>query len=319
MKKKVLIIEDSPEDFELLKKWARSMDFIAVLPKDHGKLTKAMRNKVTDDFVLKQIKENYKNLALILCDLKHHDNYQAGNLLTEKIREFVIPQMKEWSHRVPIFCVTRYTALLSDSYAKGATGLIDKGKLEADLKKTDENAEKPYEVECRNKINDNVIRFEKYLNDNAIKISGRKVFIVHGHNTEIKTEVCNTLYKLKLKPIVLHEQANLGKTIIEKFEANGNDVGFAIILLTADDLGRLKSLNETENRYRARQNVVFEMGYFMARLSRSHVFILREDGIEEPSDLSGIIYNKISENWKEKLVQELKACDYDVDANVLYR
>lgn len=144
-----------------------------------------------------------------------------------------------------------------------------------------------------------------------------KIFIVHGHNNEIKQTVARTITKLKLEPIILHEQIDKGKTIIEKFEQNSSDVNFAIILLTADDEGKAKK----ENNYqiRARQNVVFEMGYFIGKLGREKVFLLLENGVDKPGDLDGIVYVPIDneEGWKLKLVRELKASGYKVTADDL--
>ncbi|MEH6770047.1 nucleotide-binding protein [Maribacter arcticus] len=141
-----------------------------------------------------------------------------------------------------------------------------------------------------------------------------KIFIVHGHNDHIKIDVARTLEKLGLQPIILSEQPNQGQTIIEKFELH-SDVGFAIVLLTADDLGRVKTSDK--DKYRARQNVIIEMGYFIGKLGRSNVFPMYEDGVELPSDLHGILYNSIDDakTWKFKLVKELTAAGYQVDAN----
>ncbi|PHR46720.1 MAG: hypothetical protein COA32_09565 [Fluviicola sp.] len=143
-----------------------------------------------------------------------------------------------------------------------------------------------------------------------------KIFIVHGHDERTKLNVARTLEKLDLDPIILAEQPNEGQTIIEKFELHA-DVGFAIILLTADDLGRVKS--EEEDKYRARQNVLLEMGYFIGRLGRNRVFPLYESGVELPSDLLGILYNPLddSDTWKFRLVKELDSAGYAVDANKL--
>jgi len=150
----------------------------------------------------------------------------------------------------------------------------------------------------------------------ASKKSNNKtdVFIVHGHNEEVKHNVARLLEKLKLRPIILHEQSNAGLTIIEKFEKYSN-VDFAIILLTFDDYGKAKS-SETNNK-RARQNVILELGYFIAKLGRKNVLPLYENDVELPSDISGVLYTKIddSENWKFRLVKELKTAGFKVDAN----
>lgn len=155
-----------------------------------------------------------------------------------------------------------------------------------------------------------------------VEISGDKVFIVHGHGELIKVTVARTLEQLGLKPIILHEQEDYGNTIIEKFESNATDVGFAVVLLTADDLGISKKDIETaksegkepQPSERARQNIVFEMGYFMGKLDRAHVFLLLEDGVEKPGDLDGIVYTPIDTEgmWKVKLAKRLKAMGYNV-------
>lgn len=153
-----------------------------------------------------------------------------------------------------------------------------------------------------------------YLSDKENKrksVMTNRVFIVHGHNDAVKEKVARFVEHLKLKPIILHEQVDKGRTIIEKFEANSEDVNFAIVLLTADDEG--KANKETDFKKRARQNVIFEMGYFIGTLSRSHVFMLLEEDVEKPSDLDGIVYTSLSEDWRTKLFKELQACEYQVD------
>lgn len=144
----------------------------------------------------------------------------------------------------------------------------------------------------------------------------KDVFIVHGHNNEIKEAVARTLQKLDLNPIILHEQANSGKTIIEKFEKHSN-VGFAIVLLTDDDLGKSKK-DELDNA-RARQNVILEMGYFIGKLGRDKVCPLYSKGVELPSDLYGLLYIELdsSAHWQISIAKELKAAGYSIDLNKL--
>ncbi|MBK8880033.1 MAG: nucleotide-binding protein [Haliscomenobacter sp.] len=145
-------------------------------------------------------------------------------------------------------------------------------------------------------------------------LNTKNVFIVHGHDDRTKIDIARTIEKLGLNAIILHEQANEGKTIIEKFEVH-SDVGFAIVLMTCDDLGKAK--NEDSENYRARQNVILEMGYFIGKLGRSRVFPLYENGVELPSDLYGVLYVPLDErgNWKFALVKELRAVGFNVDAN----
>lgn len=159
---------------------------------------------------------------------------------------------------------------------------------------------------------------DQTISDKVSKVNSSEtnndIFIVHGHNNEVKINVARTLEKLGLNPIILHEQANAGKTIIEKFEEHSN-VGFAIILLTDDDLGKAKK-DENLN-HRARQNVILEMGYFIGKLGRDRVCPLYTNGVELPSDLYGLLYTEIdsAENWKIKIAKELKAAGYEIDVN----
>jgi predicted nucleotide-binding protein len=144
----------------------------------------------------------------------------------------------------------------------------------------------------------------------------RSVFVVHGHDEEAKQSVARFLEKLKLEAVVLSERPNEGRTIIEKFEKN-SDVGFAIVLLTPDDMGYVRD-NPEEVRPRARQNVILELGYFVGRLSRARVCALYKGTVEMPSDFHGVIYLPMDEagGWKLKLASELKQAGIEVDLNL---
>lgn len=142
--------------------------------------------------------------------------------------------------------------------------------------------------------------------------SNDKVFIVHGHDSALKYEVARLVEKQGIEAIILHEQNNLGKTIIEKIEHYGNTVGAAIILFTPDDEGKAKSENDTKGR--ARQNVIFEAGYFLGYLGRDRVIPLVSDkNIELPSDMLGVVYT--NDMWRIKIINELKAIGFKVDMN----
>lgn len=141
-----------------------------------------------------------------------------------------------------------------------------------------------------------------------------KIFIVHGHDSALKQAVARVIEKQGIEAVILSEQANRGRTIIEKFEAN-SDVGGAICLFTADDMGKAKDASEESPR--ARQNVVLETGYFMGKLGRDRVVILADSGIEIPSDLSGVVYTNTT-NWEVSLLKDLKAMGYEVDFNKLF-
>lgn len=150
--------------------------------------------------------------------------------------------------------------------------------------------------------------------ETATTMDRSKIFIVHGHDGELKESVARIIEKQGIEAIILSEQANTGKTIIEKFEKY-SDVGCAICLFTADDLGRAKA--NPDDKPRARQNVVFEAGYFIGKLGRDRIVILSDSGVEIPSDLAGVVYTN-TRDWKTELLKELKAMGYTVDFNKLF-
>ena len=138
-----------------------------------------------------------------------------------------------------------------------------------------------------------------------------KVFVVHGHDEGARESVARFLEKLGFEAIILHEQANQGRTIIEKIEAY-SDVGFAVVLLTPDDYGGKAG---DPPKPRARQNVVLELGYFVGHLGRGHVCALMRGEIEVPSDWSGVVYQPMDPGggWKGALAKELSVLGHDID------
>ena len=148
----------------------------------------------------------------------------------------------------------------------------------------------------------------------------KKIFIVHGHDEKLRNELEKFLFSLKLEPVILHQEADEGQTIIEKFEKN-SDVGYAFILLTPDDKAypasddKKMARDNSKDEYRARQNVIFEFGYFAAKLGRSRVCCIYKKGVSLPTDVTGIVYKKVDENLNEiiiPIVKDLKAAGYDV-------
>ncbi|MFA6561771.1 MAG: nucleotide-binding protein [Verrucomicrobiia bacterium] len=148
----------------------------------------------------------------------------------------------------------------------------------------------------------------------------KRVFLVHGHDEEMKQAAARMLEQLGLAPVILHEQPNKGRTIIEKF-TDYSDVGFAVVLLSPDDLGCSKDQRIETARLRARQNVVFELGFFIGKIGRSNVAALYREhaNFEKPSDYDGVAYIAFDRvgRWRFDIAKELKACGYSVDANKL--
>lgn len=148
------------------------------------------------------------------------------------------------------------------------------------------------------------------------KSMSNKVFIVHGHDDAAIQEMARTLEKGGFEAIILHEQPDSGLTIIEKIERYA-DVDFAVVLYTECDLGRAKEMDQKDERYRARQNVVFEHGYLIGKLGRDHVCALVKGNVETPGDISGVVYVSMDSAgaWKMQLGKNMRAVGLPVDLN----
>ena len=143
-----------------------------------------------------------------------------------------------------------------------------------------------------------------------------QVFIVHGHDELAKTEVARFVEKLGFEAIILSEQPNEGKTIIEKIEEYSN-VDFGIVLYTPCDVGAESGSKDFKNR--ARQNVVFEHGFLIGKLGRDRVHALKKDDVETPNDISGIVYTNMDAGkaWQFQIAKEMKNVGYNIDLNKL--
>lgn len=148
------------------------------------------------------------------------------------------------------------------------------------------------------------------------KSLSKRIFLVHGHDEGPRETAARFLEKIGFEPIILHEQANRGRTIIEKIEAN-RDVGFAVVLLTPDDEGCVKG---GTSEPRARQNVLLELGYFLGYLGRDKVCALKKGVLEIPSDFAGVVWTSMeSDGWKQALSLELQDAGYEIDWNMVMR
>jgi len=149
-----------------------------------------------------------------------------------------------------------------------------------------------------------------------------EVFIVHGHDDALKEKVARFIENLNLKAIILHEQSDRGRTIFSKF-ADHSDVGFAIVLYTPCDVGRPIKLNDHGEPYpernRARQNVIFEHGFFAAKLGLENVIALKKGDVEIPNDLAGVIYKEYDEGglWKYQIAKELDESGYEINYKLI--
>lgn len=152
-----------------------------------------------------------------------------------------------------------------------------------------------------------------------------KVFVVHGHDEAMKLDVARTIEKLGLEAVILHEKENFGLTVIEKFEENALNCTFAVVLLSPDDRGYPVDGNSNASKFRARQNVILELGYFVGMLGRDKVLPLVKndpaENLEIPSDFAGVVYTPYDMGgaWKTELFRALKSAGYKVDANLMFQ
>lgn len=146
----------------------------------------------------------------------------------------------------------------------------------------------------------------------------KKVFLVHGRDLALKHSVARVLERLGFKVIILDEQANEGKTVAEKFEIHA-DVSYAVILMTADDVGCLATEDVQSNlRPRARQNVILELGFFWGALGRENTSVICAGNPEFPSDISGLVYiDAANDGWKLHLGADLKRSGFDISLDDL--
>lgn len=231
---------------------------------------------------------------------------EAAKAVYEAIESLVAAGKRAYAHSVPL---EAEKILIRDSGGKlrsadasaqireACIGLAENGRIEA-------------YAEPRK----DWIILEPLVPENSrMATSSRKIFIVHGHDGEAREKLARYLEKLDFEPIILHEQANRGRTIIEKVEAN-SDVDFAVVLLTPDDEGCKKG---EALEPRVRQNVLLELGYFIGKLSRERVCAFRRGTVNIPSDFAGVVWTEMDEfnGWKQELVRELKAAGYSIDGN----
>jgi predicted nucleotide-binding protein len=167
------------------------------------------------------------------------------------------------------------------------------------------------------KANTNLKENDSIIENDTIKTFNdpREIFIVHGQDDLAKLEIARFIETIGFKPIILHEQASSGKTIIEKIEEYTN-VKFGIVLYTPCDIGA-KNDKKPLLKPRARQNVVFEHGFLIGKLGRSNVSAIVKESVEIPNDISGVVYTSMDTQggWKISIARELKKSGYLVDMN----
>lgn len=330
-KMKILIIEDKRKTFNFYKKWLERFNY-SVLPQNFTEMGKAIDSNIDGtiwDFAIQQIKDNYNDLRLVICDIQLGGDPYAGETVVKKIRE-IKDLNPSYVSMLPIIGLTHYPDRQKAILDAGADYPIEKNRIHyIDEEATDEETadEEPTD-EVNDDLNNNqyvfyaiikrnVEKFDNYLQQmHIVKKNNKKVFIVHGQDHYIREQVENTLRQMGFEPIVLFKEASMGKSIFEKIEYYSNECCYSIILYTKCDEGRRKGTEEWKDR--ARQNVVFEHGYMCAKIGIDHVCALVEEGIEMPSDLSGIVYipnDRSNNQWRFDIAKEMRAAGLDADSN----
>lgn len=236
---------------------------------------------------------------------------QTANELLDKRVTADLPEFKTWHASALRF--------LTNEFGEDSIEVTNFKKTRFQCALFDDEQQR---IWCSNGLKATIPTFEELLSDldeddentpkNDSKINNNKVFIVHGHNGELKYKTAELLRKLGIEPIILHDQPNSCRTIIEKIEDFGSEASAAIILFTPDDVG--KAVSEDEPKSRGRQNVVFEAGYFMGLLGRNNTILIKsDDSIELPGDLDGIVYSDSANEFI--IAKELKSMGFDIDLN----
>ena len=156
----------------------------------------------------------------------------------------------------------------------------------------------------------------------AAPVKPTRVFVVYGHDGTSRTQLEAMLRRWGLDPLILDQLPNEGQTIIEKLEDASKDVHFGVVLATPDDEG-FRANREDERAYRARQNVVLELGMLLTMLGRKKVVVLfkQQDNMERPSDIQGLLYipfrDDIAKDAGVLLAKELATAGFDIDIKKL--
>ncbi|MCX7922032.1 MAG: DUF3578 domain-containing protein [Clostridia bacterium] len=263
---------------------------------ESGSLTKEQISEVKKKYMCKDFSTEIINLG---ATTQLTRGYENRHILGKSYEKFFLPSdYKMREELAGMLDIYRQTINDYKNYLEGISDNHLSNKAEGSRYKTNNSIE--IEEDKRMKVD---------------SIDNNRIFIVHGRNEVYKEKAARLLEKLDLEPIILHEQTNKSRTIIEKFESY-SDVKYAIVLLTPDDEGKLTKTS-SDLKGRARQNVIFELGYFIGKLGRDRVCSLYLDDVELPSDISGVTYIELDKTdaWKFNLAKELKEAGFRIDLN----
>ncbi|VEU59328.1 TIR domain-containing protein [Mesomycoplasma neurolyticum] len=164
-----------------------------------------------------------------------------------------------------------------------------------------------WDNEIKNKFIEKINQIKNPKNNE--KEINKNIYIVHGHDERAKLELQVILLESKLHPSTSMEKPDDGYSILDKVISDIDSCDFAFVLLTPDDVGYKKDLGSSASKYRARQNVIFEMGILYGKLPKNKIMILYKSDVELPSDINGMLYKKYIHELKEiklDIIKELK-------------
>jgi predicted nucleotide-binding protein len=257
---------------------------------DNGRLVENAPDLIIVDMMLRW-SQPVPKMPAIPEELQPYEMGRAGLKCLELLKSHQIAQ------RIPVVLHT----------------MLTRDELREELKAVGTNVHHLIKSEDTTALVDLVRRLLKTDED-----QGRKtVFLVHGHDTEAKETIARFVEHLGFKVTILNEQESRNRTIIKKFEDHAN-VAFAIVLLTPDDIGGSKK-SPADLKPRARQNVIFELGYFIGKLGRHRVCALIKEDVEILSDYAGVVYVQMDSygGWKTQLAREMKSANLVIDLSKL--
>lgn len=110
-----------------------------------------------------------------------------------------------------------------------------------------------------------------------------RIFISHGRSEQWRQLQSYIEKDLEHNTLELAQEANLGRTILQKLYEESEKCSIAVIVMTGDDI--------TENgEIRARENVMHEIGFFQGFYGLNNVVLLHESGVNIPSNIHGLVY-----------------------------
>jgi predicted nucleotide-binding protein len=202
------------------------------------------------------------------------------------------------------YCIYKSSGVNNDNGNGNSFNLFMESRFDDNIRKFNETFYRYFE-----QVLNEILRANPDIEtSNLEKVVGNTVFVIHGHDESLKNEVKLLLINAGVNHIVLHEQPDKGRTIIDKLLEESTASNYAIALFSPDD-------KTEQGEKRARQNVVLEVGYFLGKLGKERVRLLVKDKIEIPSDLQGILYEPFdtSGSWKTRILKELMAVGIYVD------